>query len=127
MANLRENADALLSTTTVTFAATTAITLYTVPAGKRCVLTRCVVIASADATTATVTIGQVGALTDFLGTQTLSTLNAAKAAAELTPIPAATPVKRICYDAADIIQVDVTATGGGTAHIFKLFGILFDA
>lgn len=124
---LNENSVALLSTTTVTFAAATVTTLYTVPAGKILFLDHLTIIGSADATTTTVTVGRSTALTDWLGTQTLSNIAAASDVVTLRPIQAATPVKEKAYVAAVIIQVDVSATGGGTTHKFKLYGTLYDA
>jgi hypothetical protein len=125
MAALKEKAITLLSTTTVTFASATVTTLFTVPTGKRCVLHSVTIVGSADATTTTVTIGKSSALTDFLNTQTLVNIAAQYDAVKLTPIPAATPVKIKSYAAGDIIQVNVTATGGGTTHTFYLFGFLY--
>jgi hypothetical protein len=125
MAALNENAIALLSTTTVTFGSTAQTTLYTVPVGKTLVIDHVKVVASADATTATVTIGKVGALTGFVGTQTLSGLNAAGAVGRIQPLLNATTVKSVYYVAGDVIQVDVTATGGGTTHKFLLYGQIY--
>ena len=117
--------ETLLSTTTVTFAVDGATALYTVPAGKRCILDRAVIIAAADAGTTTVTIGQVGALTDFLGTQTLSNLDAQYDAVVLMPIPNATPVKIKSYAATTVIQIDVGAHAGSAGNTVMLYGALY--
>jgi len=115
----------LLSSTTVSFAAAAATTLYTVPAGFRCVLSHADVVAGADAGTSTVTIGRSTALTDFLGTQTLSNLDAAYDKVTLQPIPNATPVKQKSYAAAVVIQMDVTSAAGGATNTVYLFGYLY--
>lgn len=107
----------------------TQTTLYTVPTGKKCVLNfvRLRNI-SADCASAVVTIGQVGALTDFLGSQTLSGLNAAASTGILMPVPNATTVKGIEYTAGEVIQIDVaTAAGGACTATVELFGTLDDA
>ena len=116
-----------LSSTTVSLAAVAATTLYTVPTGYRCVLSHVDVIAGADASTSTVTIGQSTALTDFLGTQTLSNLDAQYDKVTLMPIPAATPVKQKSYAAGTVIQMDVTTANGGATNTVNLFGYLYEA
>jgi hypothetical protein len=125
VADLKEKAISLLSSTTVSFAAATATTLYTVPAGKRCVLNHASVIAGADASTSTVTIGQVGALTDFLDTQTLSNLDAQYDSVALMPVPAATPVKKKSYAATTVIQINVTSAVGGATNTVNLYGYIY--
>jgi hypothetical protein len=125
LVNLKEKAISLLSTTTVSLAANAQTTLFTVPAGKRCVLDSALLVAGADAGTTTVTIGQVGALTDFLGTQTLSGVNAQYDAAWLQPVPAATPVMRKSYAAGTVIQIDVGANAGGATNTVYLYGMLY--
>lgn len=115
----------LLSATTVTFGADGATTLFTVPAGKRCVLEKAIVIAAADAGTTTMTIGQVGALTDFLGTQTLSNLDAQYDAVILQPVPNATPVKQKSYAATTVIQADVGSHAGSAGNTVLLYGTLY--
>lgn len=125
MAALKEKAITLLSATTVSLASATQTTLFTVPTGKRCVLDSAVIVAGADASTSTVTIGKSTALTDFLGTQTLSNLDAQYDVVTLVPIPAATPVKAKSYAAADIIQISVTSAVGGATNTVYLFGFLY--
>jgi hypothetical protein len=127
MADLKEKSISLLSTKTVSLAAAAATTLYTVPTGKRCVLHSACIVIGADAGTSTVTIGQVGALTDFLNTQTLSALDAANDSGWLMPVPNATTVKVESYAAGTVIQVNVTAANGGASNVVYLFGFLYDA
>jgi len=107
----------------------TQTTLFTVPTGKKCVLDHIRIRnVSADCSSATVTIGLSTALTDFLGTQTLSALNAAATTGILRPVPNATTVLGQEYTAAEIIQIDVSAAAGSacTATV-ELFGTLDDA
>lgn len=125
--DLKEYSISLLSTTTVSLAATGATTLYTVPTGKRCVLFGVLLIIGADASTSALTIGQQGALTDFLNTQTLSNLDAENDAGWLLPVPNATPVKIESYAAGTLIQTNVTTANGGSTNTMKLFGTLYDA
>ncbi len=103
------------SVDSVDFGATGATTLYTVPVGKKCTLDHIRIRnVSGDCKITVITVGQVGALTDFLGSQTLSTLNAAAATGMCRPIPHGTIVKGIEYTAGEIIQINVgTASGDG--------------
>lgn len=125
MANLKEKAITLLSTTTLPLNAAAAVTLYTVPVGKRCVLAKAILVAGADASTSALTIGQVGALTDFLGTQTLTGINAQYDVAIMQPVPNATTVLTKSYAAATIIQADVTTGAGGATNTLFLYGYLY--
>lgn len=131
MSKLNENSSALLARVTdVNLNAMAATTLYTVPTGKKLVLHYLVIRdLSADAAAAVVTSGKVGALTDFLGAQTLVNLNAAAAAGILMPLPNATTVKLIEYVATNVIQIDVTTVSGGGACTctIEVFGTLKDA
>lgn len=125
MADLREKGIALLSSTTVALNAVAATTLYTVPPGKRCVLTQAILVAGADASTSALTIGQVGALTDFLGTQTLTGINAQYDVAIMMPVPNATTVMTKSYAAGTVIQADVTTGAGGATNTIYLYGFLY--
>lgn len=126
------NASVMLgSVDSINMNSATATTLYTVPPGKKCVLDY-VRIRNASATLATnpavVTVGQVGALTDFLGSQTLTNMDAAAKTCILAPVPNATPVIAIEYTAGEVIQIDVaTAVGGAATATVELFGTLDDA
>lgn len=122
---LNERSIARLSATTVSLAGTAATTLYTVPTGKRCVLTHAIIVAGADAGASIVTIGQVGALTDFLPANTLSNLDAQYDAVILQPIPATTPLKEKSYAAGTVIQINVTTAAGGASNTVYLFGFLY--
>ena len=123
--NLKETAISLLSSTTVAFNANGATTLFTVPTGKRCVLTHAVVVAGADASTTTVSIGQVGALTDFLEVNTLSNLDAQYDSVVLQPIPNTTPLKGKSYAEGTVIQMDVSNQAGGASNQVYLFGFIY--
>lgn len=128
MADLKEKSIALLSTTTLNVQSTGATTLYTVPTGKRCILHCAVVVCgSAASTTAVITFGQVGALTDFLGSQTMTNLAAQYDAVICMPVPNATPVKTKSYAAATVIQVNVGTADvdGSTDCTVYLFGTIY--
>jgi len=128
MADLKECSLSLLSETTLDVTSTGQTTLYTVPTGKRCVLHCAVVVCgSAASTTATLTFGQVGTLTDFLDTQTMTNLAAQYDAVTCMPIPNATPVKTKSYAASTVIQVDVTTADvdGMTDGTVYLFGYIY--
>ena len=125
---MKECAISLLSETTLDVTSTGQTTLYTVPTGKRCVLHCAVVVCgSAASTTATLTFGQVGALTDFLDTQTMTNLAAQYDAVTCMPIPNATPVKTKSYAASTVIQVDVSTADadGMTDGTVYLFGFIY--
>lgn len=130
MSKLNENACALVARVeSVNLNSVATTNLFTVPAGKIFVPHYVILRElSADAASLTLTLGQTAAKTDFLGTQTLSGLNAAGAAGILTPIPNATTVKIIEYTAAEIFCVDITAAvGGACTGAFEVFGTLMDA
>jgi hypothetical protein len=122
---LNEYAISLLGEATVSFGADGATTLYTVPTGKRCVLTHAIVVAGADVGATTMSIGQVGALTDFLAVNTLSNLDAQYDAVVLQPIPNTTPLKGKSYAAGTVIQADVGSHAGGATNTVYLFGFLY--
>ncbi len=126
MANLLENTEGLLSTTNVALNAVAQTTLYTVPTGKRLVITKALLIAGASGGDAVLTIGKQGSATDFLGSQTLTGLAAAYDVVILQPLPNATPVLSKSYAAGSIIEVDVTTgSSGGATNSLMLFGILY--
>lgn len=122
---LNQKASALLAAVTISFGADGQTTLYTVPTGKRCVLDHAVVVAGADAGGTTMTIGQVGALTDFIPANTLSNLDAQYDAVILKPIPNTTPLKGKSYAAGTVIQADVGSHAGGATNTVYLFGFLY--
>lgn len=125
MAALKEKAISLLSTTNLPLNATGATTLFTVPTGKRCVLSHATLVAGADCSTSALTIGQVGALTDFLNTQTLSAIDAANDVGVMRPVPAATTPLQKSYAAGTVIQANVTTGNGGATNALYLFGYLY--
>jgi len=116
----------LLSTTTVAFNADADTTLYTVPTGKRCVLSHAIIVAAGDAgATTTVSIGANGSETDFIPANILSNLDAEYDAVILMPIPNTTPLKIKSYAAATIIEAQVASQSGMTGNTIYLFGILY--
>ena len=126
MADLKESAIGLLSSTTVAFNANADTTLYTVPTGKRCVLSHAIVIAGADAgATTTLSIGQNTAETDFVGACTLSNLDAQYDAVILQPIMNSTPVKNKSYAAGTVIEAKVANQSGGATNTVKLYGTIY--
>lgn len=128
MPDLKEKAASLLSTTTVSFAANADTTLYTVPTGKRCVLSHAIVVAGADAgATTDLSIGQNGAETDFVSAITLSNLDAQYDAVKVEPIMADPPVKLKSYAAATVIEAKIENQSGGATNTVYLFGHLYDA
>lgn len=116
-----------VSTTDVSLNATGQTTLYTVPAGKIFIPIMAVLRADASANTSAVTLGRVGALTDFLGTMTLSNVDAAGDMCIMMPVPNATPVTLKTYVATTVFQIDVTTGNGGASNSVDLFGYLIDA
>ena len=136
-ADLREKSGAsLLSTTTVAFNAEAQTTLYTVPAGKSCVITKAIVIAGADAVDAEITIGVTAGWDTWLGDNgigggpiDLDELDAAGEYCIFTPIQDADPVAAISaltvFTAGEVIKIDVANTGGGATNTVMLFGILY--
>lgn len=77
-----------------------------------------------DCGASVITLGQSGALTDFLGSQTLSNIDASGDIAILQPIPNATPVLLKSYAAGTVFQVDVTTALGGATNYIYLLGLL---
>lgn len=126
MPDLNTKAATLLSTTTVALNANADTDLYTVPTGKRCVLSHAVLVAGADAgATTTIAIGQNGAETDFLAANTLSNLDAQYDAVILRPVPNTTPLKSKSYAAGTVIQAQVGTQSGGATNTLYLFGFLY--
>lgn len=128
MADLKSTSIALLSTTTVSFAADADTLLYTVPTGKRCVLSHAVIVAAGDAgASTTISIGQTGATADFLAENTLSSLDAANDVVIVRPIPNTTPLQSKSYAAAALLYATVASQSGVAANTVMLFGTLYDA
>lgn len=136
MPDLRESCEALLSSTTVAFNAAAQTTLYTVPTGKSCIITKAIVVAGADCVDAEITIGVTASWDNWLGANgmlganlDLDELDAAgeyciiSPTADADPVAAASVLTR--YTAGEVIKVDVTNTGGGATNTILLFGILY--
>lgn len=117
----------LLSATTVTLAGNGEQTIYTVPTGKRCVLTKAVLVVGADAGSTDFTIGADGSETDFLGTQQCDNLNAANDVGIFQPVPNAIAVLGKSYAAATVIKFTVANQAGGATNTLYLFGFLYTA
>jgi len=118
----------LLSCTTLDVQSTGQTTLYTVPAGRRLIIDKIMVVAGATASpTAVVTFGEQGTATDFLAAQTFTNLAAQYDTIVCRPVPNATPVKLKSYPAASIIEADVTTADadGGTDNQVFLYGTLY--
>jgi len=119
-----ENNIALLAIVTVDHSAAAQTTLLTVPSGFRCILDHVKIEAAGDEAETDITIGQVGALTDFIGTTQLDNLDAQYDAVKVQPIQADPPAKQKSYAAATVIQVDVTAANGNAGNTYLVFGTL---
>jgi len=128
VADLKEKALSLLSTTTVSLATATQTVLYTVPVGKTCILHSAHIVCGAlESSTAVVTIGRSGAATDFVGAQTLTNCIVGDSVI-IMPVPHATvPVAQSTYAAGVVIHLDVTTadvSGSTDAKLF-LYGTLY--
>lgn len=125
MASLRETSICLLSATTVALNANADTTLYTVPTGKRCILSHAILVAGADAASTDISIGQNGAETDFIPTNQCDNLDAQYDAIILMPVPATTPTKTKSYAAGTVIEAKVTNAAGGATNTLYLYGMLY--
>lgn len=126
MAELNTLALTLLSATTVALNANGQTTLYTVPTGKRCILSHALLVLGADAGTSDLSIGQNGATTDFLPVQNLDNGNAQYDVLLLMPVPSATPaIAQKSYAAGTVIEADVANNAGGATNTLYLFGLLY--
>ena len=117
--------ESLLSITTVSLAADADTTIFTVPTGRRCVLTKAILVVGADAASTDFSIGADGAETDWLPTNQLDNLDAANDAAILMPVPSTTPSKIESYAAGTVIQAKVSNQAGGATNTLYLFGFLY--
>ncbi len=124
-ADLKEKSASLLSTTTVALNANGDTTLYTVPVGKRCVLSHAVLVIGANANTTDISIGQNTAETDFVPATDLGNLNAQYDACIITPIPSVNVLKIESYAAGVVIEAQVTNQTGGATNTLYLFGFLY--
>ena len=138
MADLAEYADKLLSATTVDFSGTGQTTLYTVPVGKCCVITKAVIVVGGDAGETDITIGVTAGWDNWAGANgiagadiALDNMNAAGDAIIISPAtfvatPAANNVLQR-YTAGEVIKIDVVAGNGNATNVVYLFGFLYDA
>lgn len=122
---LNEKAIALLSATTVSFAADGDTTLYTVLIGKRCVLSHAIVVAGAAAGGTKIAIGKSGTTTDFIPANTLSNLADQYDAVIVKPIPNTTPLLNKSYAAGSVIAATISTHAGGATNTVYLFGLLY--
>ncbi len=99
-------------------------TIFTVPPNQTCILSHAIVVAGASATSSTITIGQSGTPTDFLGTQTLSNLAAANDTVMLMPVPNSTPVKLKSYPGGTVLQIVTSGTSASANSTIYLYGYL---
>ena len=129
MSEMVENAVTLLSVTAIAdLSSATATTLYTVRTGKTLILDKArLKVANDVGASLAVTIGQVGALTDFVGTTNGDNLDAAGDVILIAPVPSATPATEKEYTAAEVIQIDVAVAGNAVAGTVYLFGTEDDA
>jgi len=125
MADLKEKAIALLSTTTVALNADAATEIYVVPEGKRCVLVTAILVLAADAATTDVQIGQNGATSDWLAVTDLGLIDAQYDCCILQPIPAANVLLGKSYAAGTSLEIEVTNQAGAAGNTLYLFGFLY--
>lgn len=121
---LEENSIALLSVTTVDHSAAAQTTLITVPSSFRMIVDHIKIEAAGNEAATDITLGQVGTLTDFIGTTQLDNLDAQYDTVKVQPIPADPPVKQKSYAAGTVFQVDVTAANGNAGNTYLVFGTL---
>lgn len=126
MPSLNTAAITLLSATPIALNANGDTTIYTVPTGKRCILSQAIIVVGADAgATTTLSIGADGTETDFIPANTLSNLDAQYDAVILMPVPNTTPIKTKSYAAGTVIQAQVANQSGGATNTIYLFGLLY--
>jgi hypothetical protein len=125
MPDSKEKGVLIMETTTVAHNAAAQTTLYTVPPGKRFIPDHVKIIAAGDEAATDITLGQVGALTDFMNTTQLDNLDAQYDMVKVQPIPADPPVKQKSYAAGTVFQVDVTAANGNAGNTYILYGTLY--
>lgn len=124
--DLKEKSASLLSSTTVSLGANADTVIYTVPVGKRCVLSHAILVAGADASTTDISIGANGTETDFIPATDLANVDAQYDACKLEPIMATTSVPKIeSYAAGTVIDAQVTNQAGGATNTLYLFGFLY--
>lgn len=119
-----ENNIALLAIVTVDHSGTGQTNLFTGPSGFRYMIDHVKVEAKGDEGETDITLGQVGALTDFMDTTQLDNLDAQYDIVTLRPIQADPPVKQKSYAAGTVFQVDVTVANGNAGNTYFVWGTL---
>lgn len=123
MADLKENADSLLASVVVNLNDAVVSTLFTVPTGKRCIITK-VIMREPDGAvgTAELTFGFNGTATDVMATPTQYGLTGTTNYIIIYPDDDA--VRGV---AAGTFKIDVeTAEGGARTATIDVFGYLYD-
>jgi len=101
-------------------------TFYTVPPNNACIPFAGFLKADGDVgANLEFTMGQVGALTDFIGTTNGDNLDADEDGIWILPIPSATPAKVKVYPAGTVLQFDLTVAGNAVAGRLFFWGMLF--
>ena len=126
MSDLDAGADSLLSVTVIAdYSSETQTALYTVPENMTLILTKAYALADADVgANLVLTIGQNGAVTDFVGTTNGDNLDAAEDVILMAPVPSATPATLKRYAAGTVIELDVATAGNAVAGECYLYGSL---
>lgn len=126
MAFIETNGITLLSATTIAdLSSVAATTLYTVPAGYKCIPTEAWLEVGGNVGANLVcSIGRSTALTDFVGSTNGDNLDADEDVILMAPVPSATPSTNKTYAAAVIIQFNVSVAGNAVAGKVYLFGFL---
>lgn len=107
------------------FSSVAQTTYYTVPTGFECIPFGLWMEADGDVgANLAFTSGQVGALTDFLGTTNGDNLDAANDGIWCLPVPSATPSKCKVYAAGTVLQLDVMVAGNAVAGRVDFYGRL---
>ncbi len=101
-------------------------TLFTVPAGKTCVLSHAILEVSGDAgDSGVLTIGSGASASDFVGTTNTDNLGADGDCILMMPVPSATPATLKAYAATTVISLDVATAANAVTGSLYLFGILY--
>lgn len=127
MPDLNAEGVSLVAVVTVSHAAATQTTVYTVPYGENGGTIyfdwdHITIIAAGNEAATDITAGQVGALTDFMNTTQLDNLDAQWDKVTVRPIQADPPVKQKMYASGTVLQIDVTAANGNAGNIYMIYG-----
>lgn len=136
MADVKEKAITLLSSASVDFSGAAQTTLYTVPAGKSCIITHAVIVVGGDAGETDITIGVTASWDNWAGANgiagadiALDNMDTAGDCLIISPAtfvatPAANNILQR-YTAGEVIKIDVTAGNGNASNTVSLFGFLY--